>query len=124
MVINWADELKDVLKSYTDDVAKVVCETLEEVGEDAAEKFKTIGGFKNRTGKYRRSWKVTVKEHRTHSEIIVHAGGREYRLTHLLEYGHATANGGRTREFPHIATINEEAQEEAVKKIKEAIEAL
>lgn len=44
-----------------------------------------------------------------------------YRLAHLLEYGHATANGGRARAFPHIKKNEEQANERLEKEIKDII---
>lgn len=121
--INLTQQMKDILTDYTDEVMNEVVKALEEVGKDAADELHSdIGGFKNRTGKYRKSWTVTQEDHRTFSSTIVHAKAPHYRLTHLLEYGHATRNGGRTRAFPHIYVVNEKAQEDAVKKIKEVIE--
>lgn len=43
---------------------------------------------------------------------------KHYRLTHLLEFGHAKQNGGRTRAFPHIAEVNDWAQEEVEKRME------
>lgn len=119
---NITQEMKDILTSYTDEIMHAVEEELLEVGKEAKEEFKSIGGFKDRTGKYRKSWDVKQEKNRTFTQTIVHARAPHYRLTHLLENGHRTANGGMTREFPHIAEVNKNAQEEAVKRIIKVIE--
>lgn len=124
--LNFSRAMQEILGEYTDEVVKVVDEVLQEVGKKASDDLSAnasqIGGFKDRTGKYRQSWTVTHETHRTFSSTVVHAKAPHYRLTHLLEYGHATSNGGRTKSFPHIYTINEDAQEMAMRKIMEAIE--
>ncbi|MCQ2549917.1 MAG: hypothetical protein MJ134_07740 [Lachnospiraceae bacterium] len=119
---NITQQMKDVLTSYSDAIMHDIEEKLLEVGKEAKEEFKTIGGFKDRTGKYRKSWDVRQEKYRTFTQTIVHAKAPHYRLTHLLENGHRTANGGMTREFPHIVTVNDNAQEEAVKRIIQVIE--
>ena len=123
MKTNLSQQMKDIFTTYSDEVVDAVEEALLKVGKEAADELKSgIGGFKNRTGKYRRSWTVTQEKHRTYTETTVHAKAPHYRLTHLLEFGHATASGGRTKAFPHISTVNEHAVEEAEKEIKRAIE--
>ena len=122
MSVNITQQMQNVLLGYTDEVLEKVESVLFEVGEDTAERFKTLGGFENRTGKYRKSWKVKQTKKRTYTETVVYATGREGSLTHLLEFGHANRNGGRTRAFPHISTNNEMAEKEAVEKITKAIE--
>lgn len=78
--------------------------------------------FKDVTGNYRKSLKLkkTYEDDYT-KNITWYASGKEYRLTHLLEKGHATRNGGRTRAFPHIKYGDEYAKSELPKRIKEAI---
>jgi len=128
MKTNLTTQMKDLLEDYTDEVMHAVEDALLEVAEDSRDELRDradqIGGFENRTGKYRKSWKVTQEKHRTYTETIVHAKGPEYRRTHLLEFGHKVRNNNdrSTRAFPHISTINEHAQEDAIKKITEAIE--
>ena len=121
MAFNLSLAMKDILTDYTDDVVKVVAEVIGEVAEEAAEELHTAGSFNGK--KYRRSWTSEVESKRSYDSAIVY-NKKHYRLTHLLEYGHAKANGGRTRAFEHIAPVNEKAQEKAIKRIKEAIEGL
>lgn len=126
---NFSQAMKSILENYTDEVVDVIDEVLQEVGKDTADEMKSsasaIGGFKDRTGKYRKSWKSEHEEHRTYSSTVVYAKSPQSRLTHLLEFGHATRKGGRkTRAYTHIATINEKAQKNAVSKITKAIEGI
>lgn len=119
-----SEQLKEIISDYTDEVREVINDAIIEVGENTAKEFRSAGSFKNRTGKYRRSWRVEKEEGRLQTTVIVHAKSPQARLTHLLEFGHAKKGGGRVKEFPHIAEINEKAQEEAVKMIIERVKSI
>jgi len=123
--LNLTEQFKDIFDDYTDEIMKVTIDALKEVAEDASDELhgsSGIGGFGGK-GKYDKGWTVTEEQHRTFYSATAHNKSR-YQLTHLLEFGHAKSNGGRTRAFPHIANVNEKAQDEAVKKIEKAIEAI
>ena len=70
------------------------------------------------TGKYAKSWAVKkVVETSTSLEVTVYSPKR-YWQAHLLENGHAKANGGRVSARPHIAG----AEETGIKQLEEDIE--
>ena len=68
--------------------------------------------------KYNRGWTV-MKTKRDKTATIHNA--TDYRLTHLLEKGHALVGGGRARAFPHIAPVAEQCEDELLKNIKRYI---
>jgi len=72
---------------------------------------------------YNKDWGIfqTKTDKRYHIKATVH-NKKHYRLTHLLEKGHALINGGRTRAFPHILPVAKEAEDELVENIKKRIE--
>lgn len=71
---------------------------------------------------YNKGWTTRNEPKRRKGILSIIHNKTHYRLTHLLEKGHAKVNGGRTRAFPHIAPVAEEAEEELIKNIRKNIE--
>ena len=46
----------------------------------------------------------------------------DYRLTHLLEKGHKSRNGGMVKARKHIAPVEQWVQEEFEKRVREAVQ--
>lgn len=110
-----ANTVNKLLQEYGDEVYKAVGEAVQEVADEATNELHTAGSF-NGT-KYRASWTNEVKKTATSADATVF-NRRHYRLAHLLEFGHAKQNGGRTREFPHIAPINDKVEENFERKLR------
>ena len=114
----------DIMAQYTDEVFEKVKESVQETAKEAKKELKVAGAFKNRTGVYRRSWKVSFTGGRLFASAVIYQDSDEYRLTHLLEYGHAKANGGRVRAFPHLADTQKNADALLQEKIKKKVEGI
>lgn len=107
------------LQEYSDEVSEQVKEDVRQVAKDC------VKDIKNRaprlTGAYKKGWKIkTAYESSSDIRIIIH-NPKEYRLTHLLEYGHAKTNGGRVEAVPHIGPAEQEAEKKLMKKVEVTI---
>ena len=119
-VNDFSGEVSKIFDVYSDEIVENVNEAVKEVAEDSKKELKVAGEFQNRSGKYRKGWRVSFNKLRYGIEAVVH--NKVYPLTHLLESGHAKWLFGRdtgeeVRAFPHIEKVNEEAQ----KKLEEEI---
>ena len=117
-----------------DQMAHVIMEGLQEYADLATDDMKAAvkkagdeakkdvqAGAPVKSGKYKKSWTVkTTKENSNSLEVTVHSRNR-YQLAHLLEFGHAKRNGGRTRAFPHIAPAEAKAAELLEKEVERAL---
>ena len=117
-----------------DQMAHVIMEGLQEYADLAAEDMKAAikkagnsakkdiqSNAPEKTGAYKKSWAVkTVRENANAMEVVVYSRNR-YQLAHLLEFGHALRQGGRTRAFPHIAPAEERAAEMLVREVEAAL---
>lgn len=113
------DTINKLLDEYGDDVAEAVATTARKVALEGKKKVKA-GGQGNWTN-YNPSWSIKTESDRlTFSAKIYNK--KHYRLTHLLEFGHAKVNGGRTRVFPHIKPVNDWVQSEYERKLKEQLQ--
>lgn len=108
--------------------SKVTCEIVEKaVIETAKETVKElrVTSPEGATGEYAKSWKCKRDKEakgKNRYNMIVYAQKPDYRLTHLLEHGHALIRGGRTRAFPHIKNAELNAIERLEAKIIRGIE--
>ena len=115
-----ASVIMEGLKEYSKVVNEDMKAAVKKVGNDA--KKDVQAGAPVKTGAYKKSWSVkTTRESANVMEVVVHSRNR-YQLAHLLEFGHAKRNGGRTRAFPHIAPAEQKAVENLEKEIRKSLE--
>ena len=121
MAKSLEQQLSDVLVLYSQEVTEQIKQDTETVAKETRQRIKESGNFKNRTGKYRRGWKVK-KAFESANEVRFRVYNTRYQLTHLLEKGHAKKGGGRVRAYPHIRPAELWAQKEFVNLVKKAVQ--
>lgn len=110
-------EIGKALEDISLEVAKELEVAAEETAKETAKLLEETSPKK--TGKYSRDWKVTNKKVGVKKTYVIY--NRQGQLTHLLEFGHATRNGGRTRAFPHIDPASKFASETFEKKVRDKL---
>lgn len=115
MARHSAIDLSSILNAYSKEVAEALNKTKDEVAKEAADELRQTSPKKH--GGYAANWAVKVQGG---ARIVYNR--KHYQLTHLLEFGHANRDGGRTPAHPHIKPVEEEMIEKAVEKTREAIE--
>lgn len=120
-VEQMADEIAKMLTEYETAIVKNVDTSGKAVADKGAKQLRRTSP--KRKGEYAKSWDVTREKGAfgENAKYIVH-NKKRYRLTHLLEHGHVTANGKRTKAIPHIKPVEEQVIREYEKKVREAIE--
>lgn len=95
--------IKLALDNYSEARADAVKKAVEQVADEVDAEIRKNITFRRRTGKYEKAFtKADVFENATGKRIVWYVKGSQARLTQLLERGHKTVNGRRTRAFPHI----------------------
>lgn len=104
---------------YVDMATKDVKKIVKKVADNTKNEISRNAPVK--TGRYKKSWTVTkTKDTSLTTLMTVHSKTR-YRLTHLLENGHAKRGGGRTRAFLHIAPAEVKAEKELMESVERSL---
>lgn len=121
------DELQktviDYLQNYKEDIDEEVQETVDEITKKARDELKETSprGKGTRKNPYYKGWAVKLSKRKTGVYHKVIWNKTNYQLTHLLEFGHATRNGGRTRAIPHIRPVEEKYNVEFTDRLEQKI---
>lgn len=119
---NLAAEISKQLEEYSQEVTDAIKKVVDVVAKEVNEEIKNHINFKEVTGDYVKAFRIKTTQNTRFNKINVwHVTNGQYRLTHLLEKGHALRNGGRSSAFPHIIFGQELAEKRMVELSKEAI---
>lgn len=114
--------IQESLEIYSESVVDGISDVGERVAKKAVQFLKQ--NSPKRLGKYAKSWTFTAEHWQAWmpKQLIVHAKKPFYRLTHLLEKGHAKRDGGRVKAQPHISAAEDMVIDEYVRGVEEVIE--
>lgn len=123
MAVSDLREINAFLKEYAKQVDGTVEQTIKQVANEAARKLKNESPKKS--GKYAKGWAVQKDKASPRvgvRQYTVYGKDGTYQLAHLLEHGHATRTGGRSKAITHIAPVEEWAVNEAFDRITNNLE--
>lgn len=115
-----AAELAQGLSEYSQGIADEIKKAADEAADDAVRELKNTSPVL--TGSYAKGWrKKNAYEDRRSKRNTVY-NKTDYQLTHLLEKGHASRNGGRVAAKVHIQPVEEKVVADFEERVKGAIE--
>lgn len=113
--------LEDFRGATEETVSYAVIETADKAVSELHEANPSGSGKYGSWTQYNMSWaRTSLGGNAKKISSIIH-NKKHYQLSHLLEFGHALRNGGRTKAFPHIAPVAEKAEDDLFNNIKKRI---
>lgn len=122
-VKNLAAAIETELGQYSEKVTVKIAEAVETVAAEVNAEIKAHVTFDQPTGKYVKAFRIKkFNPSRYEHTVVWHVAPPHYRLTHLLEHGHALRNGGRARAFPHIIYGEQLAEKRLAELAEQAVQ--
>ena len=115
--------LMEYLTDYCEDIQEDVEDCTDKVTKEARKelvKTSPRDGVARKT-KYYKGWSTKISKRGATKYHKVIWNKTNYQLTHLLEFGHVTRNGGRTKAQQHIRPIEEKYNAEFIDLVEERI---
>lgn len=112
-------EVMKYLTEYKEDISEVVENVSNRVGKEATSELKEESP--KLTGDYAKGWRLKKDKVGKNRYIVKIHNKTNYQLTHLLEDGHVTRNGGRTKAIPHIRPVEEKYAKKFEQELKKDI---
>ena len=110
------------LNAYSNVVIDGTKKLVNKVAKKCCENIKNDSPARKASGeKYKKGWKVKKTEDSPLRTVCTVYNSKQPSLTYLLENGHATVNGGRTRAIPHIKQNEQSANKDLEEDVSELI---
>lgn len=109
-----------ILDEYSGDIVRNIPEITMDVGKTGVTALKNSTKANVNGNKYWKGWKADFERQRLGATVTLH-NAKLPGLTHLLEHGHASRNGGRVSGRVHIAPVETKLCEEYERKIIDEI---
>lgn len=118
---DFAHEVEFILDSYSAEVRSSVNDAAKSVAKRCLKRIQAASP--RLTGDYAKGWRLkTVDNGWMKLPTYVIHNKTDYQLVHLLEFGHAKKNGGRTAEIPHVRPAADAAAQELIDAVAAALE--
>ena len=120
MTTDIAEEIAKELQAYTVEVQIKVEKAAKRIGREAISKLKETSPRGHGKEHYADGWKARLEKSDMGFHITIY-NAKKPGLTHLLENGHLNRDGSRTKAFPHIKAVQDEANEKLVREIEKIL---
>lgn len=111
-----AQTISDSLSEWESDKWKKVEQLAEEKGKELQERV--IDDAPVLTGVYKKGFKIKKEKDYRKVKMTVYNTSKRKSLMHLLEDGHAKADGGRVQGKPHLRKNEQEVNNEFIKEVQ------
>ena len=117
----YKEDIEEDVKEVANKNTKEAQKELKQISPRADRTVKLRGGTTVVPGSYAKSWSIRngKKAKDIYSKIVYNK--EHYRLTHLLEFGHAKRDGSRnpgTKKIPHIRTTEDKYRKKFIEELE------
>lgn len=122
-MIDVSKEIEKITGEYLKECDKTLESVTKNVAEKGLKQLKQTSPTGVRKKHYKTKWKIKAEKVLGEStKQILHVDAPDYRLTHLLEYGHMTRGGNkRTKAIPHIKPVETFIISEVEKELRDKL---
>lgn len=116
---NLASVVGQFLAEYGEEAKTAIEEASKSTAKEVVKDLRKGGGY-NGGAKFNKGWTSKTEAARLGSATTVY-NSTQPGLAHLLEFGHAKRNGGRTRAFNFIAPVADSVEQKFEKAFEKAL---
>lgn len=121
---DFAKAMSAAFEQYSAEAVEASKAAIDRVAKGADEAIKSHISFRERTGRYRKNMRIVTSHDGLYDRRKTwYVKSPDYRLTHLLEYGHLSRDGtARVKPYEHIRYGEEYVRQNLEKEVKRSLE--